>query len=380
MSRSSSQIRPAVGVAKPAISRSVVLLPAPDGPSNTNSSPSGTASDKSWTAAVSPKVFVRLSKRIEAMECPGFLASISTRSGHRDKLSAMSKFDEFADITKANEPLAPFTAFKVGGPAELLIQPRSRAELAAVVRRAHQERVPFRVLGGGSNVLVQDEGVKGVVLRLSQPAFTEIQVEDRRARAGAAANLSGLISQSARHRLAGLEALVGIPGTVGGALRINAGDRTDQIGQFVRQVEVMDEHGEIESRPRDELRFGPGSSNLDDPVLLAAEFDLDHDDADAIVKRMRKAWIHRQANQPLRFQAAGRIFKHPRGMNAAALIEQAGLAKTRVGQAEVSDRNANYIIAGPGCQARDILRLIDLIQSRVRERFNTELELEIAVW
>jgi UDP-N-acetylmuramate dehydrogenase len=292
----------------------------------------------------------------------------------------MSEFAEFEAISKANEPLAPYTAFKVGGPAELLIQPRDRGELVAVVRRAYQKNVPLRVLGGGSNILVRDEGVKGVVLRLGAPAFKEVKVEGKRATAGAGASLSALISQAARHRLAGLESLIGIPGIVGGALRTNAGDRTGQIGQYVRQVEVMNEQGEVETRLRDELRFGPGSSSLDDPVILSAEFELDEDDADAIVKRMRKAWIHRQASQPLSFQSAGRIFKNPRSISAAGLIEQAGLAKTKVGQAEVSDRNANYIVAGPGCQARDILRLIDLVQSRVRERFNQELELEIAVW
>jgi UDP-N-acetylmuramate dehydrogenase len=142
----------------------------------------------------------------------------------------------------------------------------------------------------------------------------------------------------------------------------------------------MDERGEVETRQRDELRFAYRSSNLDEPVLLAADFELEADDADAIVKRMRRAWIQRQAGQPLSFQAAGRIFKNPRGLNAAQLIEQAGLAKTRVGGAEVSDRNPNFIVAHSGASARDVLRLIDLVRSRVKERFAVDLELEIAVW
>src|SRR5581483_8680314 len=129
-----------------------------------------------------------------------------------------------------------------------------------------------------------------------------------------------------------------------------------------------------------ELRFAHHWSNLDDPVLLAGEFELEPDDADAIVKRMRKAWIARKASQPLSFQAAARIFKNPRGLSAAALIEQTGLARTRVGNAEVSDRDANYFIVHPGCSSRDVLRLIDLVRSRVQERFNVTLEQEIAVW
>jgi UDP-N-acetylmuramate dehydrogenase len=142
----------------------------------------------------------------------------------------------------------------------------------------------------------------------------------------------------------------------------------------------MDERGQPEMRERDELRFAYRWSNLDEPVLLAAEFELETDDADAIVKRMRKTWIQRKASQPFSFQAAGRIFKNPRGLSAASLIEQAGLAKTRVGGAEVSDRNANFIIAHAGATPRDVLRLIDLVKARVREKVTVDLELEMAVW
>jgi UDP-N-acetylmuramate dehydrogenase len=292
----------------------------------------------------------------------------------------MAEPAEFAEITQANVPLAPYTHLKLGGPAEQLVQPRSRDELAAVVRHCFDKRIPLHVLGHGCNLLVRDEGVHGKVVRLSEPAFTQVSVEGRILRAGAGAPLSALISQAARHGLAGLETLVGILGTVGGSLRCNAGDRSGEIGQFVRQVEVLDGGGEVRVRERDELRFGYHASNLDDPVILSAEFQLEPDDADAIVKRMRKAWIIRKANQPLSFEAAARIFHNPRGLDAAALIEQAGLARTRVGGAEVSERDANYIVAHPGATARDVLRLIDLIRSKVQERFNVQLELEITVW
>jgi len=178
--------------------------------------------------------------------------------------------EDFAEIVKREEPLALYTYLRVGGPAELLVQPRSRDELAAVVRCCFQNRLPVRVLGGGCNVLVRDEGVRGAVLRLSEPAFTQITVAGRRVRAGTGASLSALISQAARHALAGLETLVGIPGTVGGAVRCNAGDRSGEIGSYVRQVEVLDGHGEVQVREREELRFAYGWSNLDDPVPLAA--------------------------------------------------------------------------------------------------------------
>jgi UDP-N-acetylmuramate dehydrogenase len=288
--------------------------------------------------------------------------------------------DDFADILKRNEPLAPYTYLKLGGPAEMLVQPRNREELAAVVRRCFQKAIPLRVLGGGCNILVHDEGIRGAVVRLSEPAFRQVSVEGRRVRAGTGASLSALISQSARHNLAGLEALVGIPGSVGGALRCNAGDRSGEIGQFVQAVEVLDGRGAIQVRERDELRFAYRWSNLDDPVLLAAELELETDQPDAIAKRMRKAWIQRKASQPLSFEAAGRVFKSPRGFDASTLIAQAGLAGTRVGGAEVSERDANFIVAEAGATARDVLRLIDLIRSRVREKSGVELELEITVW
>lgn len=292
----------------------------------------------------------------------------------------MHGLENFAEIIQPNEPLGPYTYLKVGGPAEMLVKPRSRDELAALIKACAQKQIPLRVLGGGCNVVVPDEGVKGVVLRLSEPAFTEITVEGRRVRAGAGAMLSALISQAARHALGGLESLVGIPGTVGGAVRCNAGERSNEIGRFVARVEVMDSAGKVQVRERDELSFAAGWSNIDDPVLLSAEFELESDSAEDIVKHMRKAWIQRKARQPLSFQSAARIFRNPKALSASAMIEQAGLAKMKVGGAEISDRDADFIVTHPGATARDILRLIEVVRSRVRERFNVELELEITVW
>jgi UDP-N-acetylmuramate dehydrogenase len=287
---------------------------------------------------------------------------------------------DFEEIVKREELLAPYTHLKLGGPAEVLVQPRSREELSSVVRHCYTERVPLRVLGSGCNLLIRDEGIRGVVLRLSEPAFTSVRVEEKIVHAGTGAAVSALISEATRHNLAGLETLVGVPGTVGGALRTNAGSRTGEISQFVRRVVVLDSKGGIQVRERDEMQFGEHASNLDDPVLLEVEFALDTDGPDAILKRMRKAWIQRKAAQPLSFQASARMFKNPRGMSAAALIDQAGLVRTRVGGAEVSDRDPAYVVVHAGASARDVLRLIELVGSRVRERFGVELEREIAVW
>jgi UDP-N-acetylmuramate dehydrogenase len=245
------------------------------------------------------------------------------------------------------------------------------------VRRCAENSIPLRVLGGGNNVLVRDEGVRGVVLRLSAPAFTQVTVEGKRVRAGSGVSLSSLISASARHGLAGLETLVGTRGTVGGVLRHNVGERSGEIAQFLRSVEVLDTKGNVQMRDRDDLDYG---GHMDDPVLLSGEFELERDSEAAIVKRMRKSWIQRKAAQPFSFQAAGRIFKNPRGMNAAALIEQAGLSGTRVGGAQISERDANYVVADAGSSARDVLRLIELVRSQVKERFHVDLELKISIW
>jgi UDP-N-acetylmuramate dehydrogenase len=292
----------------------------------------------------------------------------------------LSQLTEFANVLKAKEPLAPYTLLRIGGPAEVLARPRTASELTALVLRCVQKQIPLRVLGGGGNLLVRDEGVRGVVVRLEAPAFTEVTAQGKRVRAGAGATLAALISRAARSGLAGLESLVGIPGTVGGALRHNASDRSVEIGQFVDKIDVLNVAGRPQTRARDELRFTYASCNLDDPLFLAAEFALEPDQAESISKRMRKSWIQRKATQPFSFQAAARIFKNPAGLSAAALIDQAALVGTKVGGAQVSDRDANYIVAEPGTSARDVLRLIDLMRSRVQDRFHLDLELEISIW
>lgn len=286
----------------------------------------------------------------------------------------------FAEICKTDAPLAPFTQLKLGGPADVLVQPRSLDELMAVVKCCFDRQLRFRILGHGGNVLVHDEGVKGIVLRFCAPVFTQISAQGRRLKAGCSATIGAVIAHATRGNLAGLETLVGLPGTIGGALLLNAGDRTSDIGQFVRRVEVLDNHVKVQTREHDDLRFSSTGAMLDDPILLSAEFELDAERPEAIIKRLRKSWIQYKATQPYSYQAATRIFKNPPGLNAAALIEQTGLVGTKVGAAFVSDRNANYIVAEPGASARDVLRLIDLVRSRVVDRFHLELELAVSVW
>jgi UDP-N-acetylmuramate dehydrogenase len=292
----------------------------------------------------------------------------------------MTLRDAFPEITRPHVPLAPFTSLRVGGAAEFLVQPRSTRELAAVLKFVADQRVPNRILGVGSNIVVRDDGVSGAVVRLSEPVFTTISVEGKTVRAGGGALLADLISLSVKASLAGLETLVGIAATVGGAVRHNAGDRTGEIGQYVRRVEVLDARGAAVWREHEELRFAERQSNLDDPVILTTEFELDADRPDALVKRLLKAWIMRKARLPHSFEAAARMFANPRGLQAANLIEKAGLGKLKVGAAEVSERNPNFVVAAPGATARDVLALIDLIQTKVRDHCGVQLERDLLVW
>jgi UDP-N-acetylmuramate dehydrogenase len=288
--------------------------------------------------------------------------------------------DDFADIIQYEQSLAPFTHLRIGGPAELLVTPRTRDQLAAVIAACTAEKAPLRVLGVGTNVLVRDEGVRGVVVRLTAPAFTEIKVEGKSLKCGGGATLSSVIAESSLHGLAGFETLAGITATIGGALRCNAGDRAGEIGDHVRRIEVMDERGKVLTRERSEMHFGDHSSDIEDPVVLSVEFELVKDNQDAIAKRLLRAWIHRKASQPFCFQAAVRMFKGPRGYTASALIEKSGLSKTRIGAAEVSERNGNYLVAHPGTTSNDVLQLLDHVQKRVRETSGVIMERELIVW
>jgi UDP-N-acetylmuramate dehydrogenase len=292
----------------------------------------------------------------------------------------MSSFEEFAEIVKRDEPLAPYTWLKLGGPAQYFIEPRNEDELLSVVRVCCEQGIPVRVLGGGSNLIVRDEGVSGAVLRLSDPSFAQVRIEGNRVIAGGGALLSHVITETVRAGLAGFENLAGIPGTIGGALHGNVGGRYGEISQYVRKVTVLTASGEKLVRSEDELLFDYRQSNLDELLILEAEFELQPDSPDQISDRLRKIWITKKASQPLSSQTAGCIFKNPRGQRAGQLIEQSGLKGTRIGGAEISDRHANFIVTHEGASTGDVLRLMDLVRSKVSDQFGVHLEPEVKIW
>jgi UDP-N-acetylmuramate dehydrogenase len=292
----------------------------------------------------------------------------------------MASWSGFEKIVRQGEPLAMHTWFQLGGPAEFLAEPENADQLIALVKRCHDEGVDVRLLGQGSNILVRDEGVPGMVIRLSALDFCKVEVDGNRITTGGGAILGRLVTTAVHQGLAGLEMLIGIPGTVGGALHGNTGARGGDIGQWTAGATVITASGEVLERGRDDLVFGYRESSLDELVILEANFVLDEDDPRELAKRMQKQWIVKKSVQPMGHQCAGCVFKNPRGTSAGELIEKSGLKGTRIGGAVVSERHGNFIVAEPDCTSQDVLRLIDLVRSQVRDRMGCELELELEIW
>lgn len=292
----------------------------------------------------------------------------------------MAALDDFREILRPQEPLAPLTWLQLGGPAEFLAAPRNQDELIQLVSRCHEAQIPVRLLGGGANVLVPDAGVPGVVIRLTAQAFTEIQTKANSALAGGGAKLGQLVSESVRQGLAGLETLVGIPGTVGGAAHGNAGARGGDIGQWIRKATVMTKTGAVYERNRDDLVFAYRQSSLDELVILSVEFELAEEDPQELTKRMQKQWIVTKANQPLSHQPCACAFKNPRGMSAGLLIDQAGLKGTRIGGAEISERHNNFLIVESGATSADVRELLQTVCQQIQDRLGVALEPELQIW
>ncbi|MBN1765555.1 MAG: UDP-N-acetylmuramate dehydrogenase [Sedimentisphaerales bacterium] len=284
------------------------------------------------------------------------------------------------DIVRQDVPLSEHTWFKLGGPARYFVEPRNEEELLDVVQRCHESGIEMYVLGRGSNLLVADEGIDGVVIRLSHDEFSKIEFEGEVVRARSGADLSFVIRECARNGLSGMECLAGIPGTIGGAVKINAGGRFGDIGNVAQSVKLMDSSGYRFERKRHDIFFGYRMTNIMAKFILEAEFSLVPDDPDQIGKMIKEVWMLKKNTQPMKSRNAGCIFKNPRALSAGALIDKAGLKGTNVGGARISRTHANFIIAEDGSTATDVLKLIELVRERVRQRFDVELELEVEIW
>jgi UDP-N-acetylmuramate dehydrogenase len=292
----------------------------------------------------------------------------------------MNLFADLSDIVKENEPMAQHTWYKLGGPARYFITPQTQSELLEVVKRCHENNLEIFVLGRGSNLLVADEGVDGAVIHLAQGEFTETSISGNIVKAAAGVDMGHLIGVCAREGLSGLECMVGIPGSVGGTIQLNAGGSFGDIGSVAKAVHLMDRTGFGFTRQKEEIFFGYRTTNIMAKFILGAEFELTPDDPEKIGRAIKEVWMFKKNTQPISSRNAGCVFKNPRAMSSGAMIERAGLMGTRVGGAMVSERHANFILAQDGATSKDVLMLIDKIQETILKKFEVELELEIHIW
>jgi UDP-N-acetylmuramate dehydrogenase len=291
------------------------------------------------------------------------------------------------DRAMADAPLAPLTTFRVGGPADWLVETRTTAELRAVLALARAERLPLTVLGGGSNLLVADAGLRGIVVRLR--AGEVVQIAADRIRADAGVTINGLVRWTISRALAGLELWAGTPGTVGGAVFGNAHFQGRLIGDLVTRVAVLTPDLEVVELDAAAMEFGYDASRLQRTreILLWAEFCVVAGDSTVLRRTARESLAYRKATQPLHAPSAGCIFRNPdparehlpEGVpaSAGALIDRAGLKGRRVGGAQVSPLHGNFIVNDGGATAADIRALIRECQAAVLREFGVRLAEEI---
>ena len=304
----------------------------------------------------------------------------TTKASAAGEAAGETPFDDLGVAVSCGEPLAHHTWLGLGGAAGYFCEPVDVAALARVLGRCREQGIPGRVIGGGSNVLVPTAGLPGMVVRLSAAAFCGIEVHKPAIVAGAGAKLVHVVSAAVQAGLAGLETLVDVPGTVGGALVGNAGGHGGDIGACVRSVTVMLPDGTVEAREGARLAFESRWSNLDDCVVIGCRLELDEEAPEPLTKRMQKQWIVGRAQQPSGTRAVAMMFKDPLGATAESLIVQAGGRDLRSGDAAVYAAHANYVVAGPRCTSDDVRSLVEAVRTRVRERLGVELTPQVEVW
>ncbi|MDL2280625.1 UDP-N-acetylmuramate dehydrogenase [Selenomonadales bacterium OttesenSCG-928-I06] len=293
--------------------------------------------------------------------------------------------DELRSITKPgcllfNEPMSAHTTFKIGGPADYLVMPTSFQEVSNIVGLCRKYKVPVTILGNGSNVLVLDKGVRGVVLKFTDK-LAYIKYEDDVLYAGTGAMLKDVSKYSLRESLIGLEFAIGIPGSVGGAVFMNAGAYGGEMSQVVSAVTAITEDNKIKRFTKEELNFGYRHSIFQETftIILEVEFSLRPGDRNEIMTRMDEYTEKRESRQPVDSASAGSVFKRPEGNYAGTLIENSGLKGVRIGGAEVSLKHAGFIVNAGDATAKDVLDLIEKIRATVYDKFQVELKSEVRV-
>lgn len=279
------------------------------------------------------------------------------------------------------EPLARHTSFRIGGPAELMLCPKNEDELHGCLRLCTENGIPFRILGGGTNVLAPDEGVSGAVI-LTRGLDEIRQISDTELEAGSGLSLARLALFAQKAGLTGLEFAHGIPGTVGGGMYMNAGAYGGELAQTAVSARFLRPNGEMETLegPAMGLSYRHSAFMEREGVIVSARFRLTPGDPEAILARMKELAEKRRNSQPLDLPSAGSAFKRPVGGYAAALIQEAGLKGFRVGDAAVSAKHAGFIVNLGAATAKDVLDLVEQVQKKVYEQSNIRLEPEVRLW
>jgi len=296
------------------------------------------------------------------------------------RIGTINPFTGLDEIVSENVPLAPKTWYRIGGPARWFVQPRTVEELQEAAIRCSENDIPIFVLGLGANLLVSDAGVNGAVFRLDQELWRRVKFENNIVEVGSGVDIQKLILRTVRQGLAGMECLAGIPGTIGGGIRMNCGGKFGDIGARIMRVQVMDTAGALYERLKDDMVFEYRTTNISAAFILGATLELEEEDPERIMRRTKEIWMFKRNSQPLNTKNAGCIFKNPRGLSAGALIDQAGLKGMQIGGAEVSAKHANFIIAHPGCKADDVLKLVKIIREKVYDKNEIHLESEVRIW
>ncbi len=276
-------------------------------------------------------------------------------------------------------PMRRFTSMKVGGPAECLLFPKDVEELRKVVRFARRGKIPFLILGKGTNLVVRDKGVRGWVINLTQ-GMKKVKIDGEVVEAEAGLALQRLVQFSIQKGLAGLEPFFGIPGTVGGGLAMNAGAWGAELKDILLSMTLMKEDGEIVKRSRSRLRFSYRGLVLSPSwVILKGRFQLQRGRKEEILERVKSYSEMRKKKQPLDYPSAGSIFKNPKEGSAGKWIEEAGLKGFRIGQAMISERHANFIINLGKAKAEEVIRLMEFVERKIYEEKGISLEREVKV-
>lgn len=281
---------------------------------------------------------------------------------------------------KAGEPMKKHTSWRIGGLADVFVEPANREELRLAVSYAHERSIPLTIIGAGTNILVSDEGVRGVVVKVGS-GLDRISINENIIIAEAGAKLSKVAAAARDAGLGGFEFSAGIPGVIGGAVVMNAGANGASVGARVKEILLLNLEGRFIKKTKEEMNFGYRSSTLqsDISVVVEAAFSCFRRDSEAIKEEMEVFIKKRKETQPLHYPSAGSIFKNPPGDSAGRLIEAAGLKGKRAGDAQISTLHANFIINLGEATARDVLTLVEFAREAVRERFGIELKPEVKV-